>query len=97
MSFHLYRITEIYSNPSGTVQFIELSVGNANGESQWSGVRLQSLAGAETAASPFPAICPAATPPTPRCWWPLRVLQTWAWWCRISSCPMAFCSSAADG
>ncbi|WP_374435243.1 calcium-binding protein [Inhella sp.] len=60
MSFHLYRITEIYSNPSGTVQFIELSVGNANGESQWSGVRLQSLAGAESRSFTFPSNLPSS-------------------------------------
>ena len=37
MSFHLYRINEIYSDASGRLQFIELAVGNANGENQWSG------------------------------------------------------------
>jgi RTX calcium-binding nonapeptide repeat (4 copies) len=37
MAFHLYRINELYSNASGTVQFIELTVGSSNGESFWSG------------------------------------------------------------
>lgn len=42
MSFHLYRLNELYSNPSGTIQFIELSVGNVNGESFWAGVSISS-------------------------------------------------------
>ncbi len=40
MSFHQYRIDELYSNASGTVQFIELSVDYYDGESYWSGVPL---------------------------------------------------------
>jgi len=60
MSFHLYRITEIYSNPSGTVQFIELSVGNANGESFWAGVNLRAMAGGVTRSFSFPSNLPSS-------------------------------------
>lgn len=35
MSFHLYRLNELYSDAAGTIQFIELSVGDFNGESFW--------------------------------------------------------------
>jgi len=35
MSFHQYRIDELYSNASGTVQFIELSVDYYDGELNW--------------------------------------------------------------
>lgn len=37
MSFHLFRINELYSNASGSIQFIELTIGNINGESFWQG------------------------------------------------------------
>src|SRR3990172_391829 len=37
MAFHLYDINELYSNPDGSVQFIELAVGNVDGESFWQG------------------------------------------------------------
>lgn len=37
MSFHLYDINEIFTNADGTIQFIELKVGNSNGESFWTG------------------------------------------------------------
>src|SRR5262245_9126049 len=37
MSFHLYDISELYSNASGSIQFIELSVGGNNNEHRWSG------------------------------------------------------------
>lgn len=60
MSFHLYRITEIYSNPSGTVQFIELSVGNANGESSWSGVSLRAISGGVIRTFIFPSNLPSS-------------------------------------
>ena len=42
MSFHLFRINELYSNLNGTIQFIELKVGNFNGESHWAGVAISS-------------------------------------------------------
>ena len=32
MSFHLYRINELYSNADGSVPFIEMSDGNSNAE-----------------------------------------------------------------
>lgn len=37
MSFHLYKINELYSNADGSVQFIEMTVGPSNGENFWSG------------------------------------------------------------
>ena len=37
MSFHLYQINELYSSADGTLQFIEMSVGGANGEGFWAG------------------------------------------------------------
>lgn len=40
MSFHLYRINELYSNADGSIQFIEMKVGNFSGESQWNGITL---------------------------------------------------------
>ena len=35
MTFHLYRINELYSNADGSIQFIEMSVGNFNGQGFW--------------------------------------------------------------
>jgi len=35
MAFHLYRIREIFSDVTGSIQFIELSVGSSNFESFW--------------------------------------------------------------
>ena len=40
LSFHLYWINELYSSADASIQFIELSVGNFDGESHWSGVSL---------------------------------------------------------
>jgi serralysin len=37
MSFHTYTLNELYSNADGTVQFIELTNGSANGQSFWLG------------------------------------------------------------
>ncbi len=46
MSFHLYKINELFSNADGTVQFIEMRVGNAfDDESFWSGRQLVASAG----------------------------------------------------
>lgn len=37
MSFHLYRINELYSNADGTNQFIELTVDDYDGQGFWAG------------------------------------------------------------
>jgi Ca2+-binding RTX toxin-like protein len=60
MSFHLYDINELYSNASGTVQFIELRVGGANGESRWRGVTLTSSSGSQTHSFSFPTDLPSS-------------------------------------
>lgn len=54
MSFHQYKINELYSNASGTIQFIELTVGNANGESHWEGVTLSATGNGVTHSFSFP-------------------------------------------
>jgi Ca2+-binding RTX toxin-like protein len=60
MSFHQYRINELYGDASGTVQFIELSVGNFNGESQWSGVTISSTRNGVTHSFTFPSNLPSS-------------------------------------
>jgi len=59
MSFHLYRINELYSGPSGTIQFIELAVGNANGESSWAGIAISSTRSGVTNRYFFPDDLPS--------------------------------------
>lgn len=54
MSFHLYRINELYSNADGSIQFIEMKVGNFSGESQWSGVTLTASANGVLHSFSFP-------------------------------------------
>lgn len=61
MSYHLYRINELYSNASGSIQFVELTVGNANGESFWSGVTLSSTRGSVTNRFSFPTHLPSTS------------------------------------
>jgi Ca2+-binding RTX toxin-like protein len=61
MSFHLYRISELYSNARGTVQFIELTVGNFNGQDQWSGVTISTTRNGETHSFSFPANLASST------------------------------------
>lgn len=46
MSFHLFRINELYSNASGSIQFIELAIGNINGESFWQNQSIEVTQGA---------------------------------------------------
>ncbi len=46
MSFHLFRINELYSNASGSIQFIELTIGNINGESFWQNQSIEVTQGA---------------------------------------------------
>ena len=59
MSFHQYRIDELYSNASGTVQFIELSVDYYDGESYWSGVPLTTTRNGITHTFRFPSNLPS--------------------------------------
>ncbi len=61
MSFHQYRINELYSNADGSVQFIELSVGNFSGESQWRGVTLTSTANGVQRSFSFPSNLPSGS------------------------------------
>lgn len=58
MSFHLYRINELYSNVNGTIQFIEMSVGNFNGESFWINQSISVTQGDTTHTFRFPANLP---------------------------------------
>ncbi len=52
-TFHLWKITEIYSNADGSVQFIEL-IALASGQQFLAGHRITSLQGAQTRAFTFP-------------------------------------------
>ena len=59
MSFHLYRINELYSNADGSVQFIELAVGNFNGESFLQGLTISATQNGVTHSFTFPANLPS--------------------------------------
>ncbi len=59
MSFHQYRINELYSSADGNVQFIEMRVGNFDGESFWQGVALTSSSGGVTHTFHFPRDLPS--------------------------------------
>ena len=60
MSFHLYRINELFSSADGTVQFIEMRVGTAvDAESHWSGISITSSQGGVVHSFTFPADLPA--------------------------------------
>ena len=59
MSFHLYRINELYSNASGTVQFIELAVGDADGESFWAGLSISTTRSGVSHSFRFPGDLPS--------------------------------------
>ena len=54
MSFHNYRLNELYSNADGSIQFIELVVGNVNGESFWQGQTITATQGSTTHTYTFP-------------------------------------------
>ncbi|NRF70176.1 calcium-binding protein [Aquincola sp. S2] len=58
MAFHLYDITELFSNANGSVQFIELRTG-ANGESFWSGQTITVTQGASVHTFTFPGNLPS--------------------------------------
>ncbi|MBI4208030.1 MAG: calcium-binding protein [Betaproteobacteria bacterium] len=55
MAFHLYRINELYSNADGTIQFIELVIGNINFESFWQGETVTVTQAGTSAPPPPPA------------------------------------------
>jgi len=58
-SYHTFRIEQIYSNASGTVQFIVMRESmNVNGESQWTDNALTSTHANTTAMYPFPKDLP---------------------------------------
>lgn len=59
MGFHQYRLNEVYSNASGSIQFIELVVGNANGESFWAGITLSTTRNGVTHSFSFPGNLPS--------------------------------------
>ena len=60
-TFHLWRITEIYSNADGSVQFIELTA-LASGQQFLAGHQIQSLqTGSQTRSFTFPANLPGDT------------------------------------
>ena len=54
MSYHLYRISEIYSNSNGLVQFIELTVDAHDNESFWHGEEITVIQGDQTHIYEFP-------------------------------------------
>ncbi len=60
MSFHLYRINELYSNADGSVQFIELAVSDESGENFWQGLTLSATQGATTHSYTFPSNLPSS-------------------------------------
>ena len=59
MSFHLYDISEVFSNADGTVQFIELRVGASNGESFWTGHDITVTQNGVTHTFTFPTDLPS--------------------------------------
>ena len=59
MSFHLYRINELYSNSDGSIQFIELNVGNFSGESFWQGQTITASQGGTTHSVTFQSNLPS--------------------------------------
>lgn len=59
MSFHLYDISELYSNADGSIQFIELKVGGSNGESFWRGLTLQATQSGTVHSFTFPTDLPS--------------------------------------
>lgn len=59
MSFHEYRINELYSSADGNVQFIEMQVGESDGESFWRGVSLTSSSDGVTHTFHFPSNLPS--------------------------------------
>lgn len=60
MSFHLYRINELYSNSDGSVQFIELTVDGSTGEGFWQGRTIAVSQGGTPHSYNFPSNLPSA-------------------------------------
>ncbi len=61
MSFHQYSINELFSNADGSIQFIELSVGDFSGEGFWRGIPLSVTQGGTTHSITFPTNLPSTT------------------------------------
>jgi len=59
MSFHRYTINELYSNADGSIQFIEMSVGNFNGEGFWHGNSISDTQNGVTHSFTFPSDLPS--------------------------------------
>lgn len=60
MSFHLYRINELYSNADGSVQFIEMAIGGIDFESFWAGQSIRVTQNATLHGFVFPSNLPSA-------------------------------------
>ena len=61
-SFHTFQVNELYSNASGSVQFIELLEGfGVNGQQFLSGHKLTATQGATTRTFTFPTDLPSST------------------------------------
>lgn len=61
MSFHQYKINELFSNFSGSIQFIELIVGNSDGESFWAGITITSSKNGTSNVYTFPSNLPSTS------------------------------------
>lgn len=61
MSFHLYRINELYSNADGSIQYMEMVVGDADGEGFWQGQPLTVSQGGAVHRYLFPSDLPGFT------------------------------------
>ena len=58
-SFHLYRISELFSNADGSIQFIKLTVDAFDGESFWAGKSISVTQGSTTRSFTFPGNLPS--------------------------------------
>lgn len=61
MSFHLYRINEVYSSADGALQFVEMSIGGSNNEGFWAGKTLTFTSGNVVNSFTFPSNLPSQT------------------------------------
>ena len=61
MSFHLYRLNELFSNGDGSIQFIELSVGPFGGEGFWAGQTIKVTQAGVVHSFTFPTNLPGPT------------------------------------
>ena len=60
MAFHLYRINEIFSDVTGSIQFIEMSVGQHNFESFWQGEEIWVEQNSQINSFTFPSDLPSS-------------------------------------